>query len=257
MTNRELYSKCVKFGRQALKARRKFIGLLPEVARRGLWRKKGYGSIYVFAYKLAGLSMRQVEEALRLERRLQDKPALHQALISGEIGVSKLTRVASIATKENDAELVTRAKVLSKAAIETYIRDLKVLPGQTLELKEEICQPGPSLDEDVKKELNDLQRKGIDINQELREFFKQRKERLEAEKAKVKTNTKQISASVRRYIINEKGARCAKCGQKARQIHHVKHRSKGGTHDPGNLIPLCKEHHALEHIKERQRLWSG
>jgi hypothetical protein len=30
-------------------------------------------------------------------------------------------------------------------------------------------------------------------------------------------------------------------------VHHVRHWSKGGTHDPGNLLELCWFHHRLVH----------
>ncbi|MBD3270724.1 HNH endonuclease, partial [Candidatus Peregrinibacteria bacterium] len=46
------------------------------------------------------------------------------------------------------------------------------------------------------------------------------------------------------------------CSSYATQIHHIKPQALGGKHEPANLQPLCAEHHALEHLKERQKLWS-
>ncbi|MBD3327683.1 hypothetical protein GF340_00075 [Candidatus Peregrinibacteria bacterium] len=40
MSNQQLYEKCRFYGQATLEARRKFIGLLPEVARRRLWQEK-------------------------------------------------------------------------------------------------------------------------------------------------------------------------------------------------------------------------
>jgi uncharacterized protein YpbB len=54
MSDAKLYQLCQYYGAQALAARRKFVGLLPEVARRHLYLKKGFGSIREFAAKLAG-----------------------------------------------------------------------------------------------------------------------------------------------------------------------------------------------------------
>ena len=100
-TDQELYKLCCKYGAAALEARRKFAGLLPEILRRRLYEKKGFGSIYEFAAKLAGMSREQVQRVLQLERKFEDKPVLKELLVNGEESVNKLARVASIATPEN------------------------------------------------------------------------------------------------------------------------------------------------------------
>jgi len=46
--------------------------------------------------KLAGLTYDQVDTYIRLERKYEDKPALHRALVEGQISVNKLVRIASI-----------------------------------------------------------------------------------------------------------------------------------------------------------------
>ena len=46
----------------------------------------------------------------------------------------------------------------------------------------------------------------------------------------------------------DKGCRFPGCGERAfTDVHHIRHWSKGGTHDPGNLIELCWFHHRLVH----------
>jgi 5-methylcytosine-specific restriction protein A len=42
---------------------------------------------------------------------------------------------------------------------------------------------------------------------------------------------------------------CEQCGKRAVDIHHVKHRSQGGTDEPENLIALCRECHEKIHCK--------
>ncbi|MBI5753601.1 hypothetical protein HZA40_00465, partial [Candidatus Peregrinibacteria bacterium] len=69
LTDQNLYQLCKNYGQQALHWRQKFIGLLPEVNRRKLYEKKGFGSIFEFAKKLAGLSEEQVKLTLNLEKR--------------------------------------------------------------------------------------------------------------------------------------------------------------------------------------------
>ncbi len=265
MTDQELYKKCRHYGYLSLEYRRKFIGLLPEVARRELWLRKGYTSIYHFAAKLAGISAAQVDEVLRLEGRLQDKPELHIALITGEIGASKLARIASIATPSNASELAKAAKVLSKSTIETMIRDHKAqenklnsqsgpLPGHVSENKTILRQL--TLAKDVANQLIEMQSRGIDLNQELRDFLQLRRQKLQKAKRTLKP-TKTLTPKIRRLVTQEQGVNCAKCHKPAQQIHHKKPQALKGSHHPTNLQPLCAEHHALTHLSERLKYFSS
>ncbi|MBU0667766.1 hypothetical protein KJ951_01865 [Patescibacteria group bacterium] len=52
LTDAQLYGLCKEYGARALEARRRFTGLLPEVYKRRLYAKKGFGSIFEFAAKL-------------------------------------------------------------------------------------------------------------------------------------------------------------------------------------------------------------
>ncbi len=125
LSDKELFKLCREFGSNALKWRWKFAGLLPEVFKRRLYEKKGFGSIFVFAAKLAGMSQEQVMRVLNIEKKFEDKPALKNILINGEVSVNKLARVVSIATVENQQELANYVKVMSNRAIETFVRDEK------------------------------------------------------------------------------------------------------------------------------------
>lgn len=125
LSDQNLFRLCKTYGARALEWRRKFIGLLPEVNRRCLYEKKGFGSIFVFAYKLAGLSEDQVRLALNLERRFEGMPELRGLLVNGEVSVNKLTRVVSIANAENEKFLAGQVRILSNAAVETLVRDVK------------------------------------------------------------------------------------------------------------------------------------
>jgi len=137
LSDSELYLLCKKYGLQALEARRKFAGLLPEVNDRDQksralssgksWlEKRGYTCVYEFAARLAGMSREQVNLVLRLERKFAAMPMLRGALVNGEISANKLARVASLATPENEKELAETAKILSKKALEVLIKDLKI-----------------------------------------------------------------------------------------------------------------------------------
>ena len=130
LTDPELYALCKKWGAEALEARRKFVGLLPEVNVRRLYERRGYSSIYHFAAVLGGVGRRLVDDVLRLEKRFEAMPKLHAALVNGEIGLSKLSRVASIVNVENEAEICEKIMTLSRRAVEVM-----VIEAQSVERK--------------------------------------------------------------------------------------------------------------------------
>ncbi len=274
LTDEKLLELCAKFGRAALDTRGKFIGLLPEVNRRRLYEKHGCRSIFEFAAKLAGVSEEQVRVALRLERRFEDKPALHALLVEGRVSVNKLVRVASIATPENAMELAGKVRVLPRAALETLVRDehvwqrdfdkengypkplfeTKTVPVQTFQLSEEVVE-----------ELNQLQEQGQDVNAILLKLLKQRRQNIQEEKAQIAEDiqpaaSRYVPVRIRRVVQEEFGKKCsiATCQKLSMEIHHTQRFSLGRSHDPHFLAPLCSEHHQLAHAVDLkvQAHWS-
>jgi hypothetical protein len=256
ISDQQLYEQCREYGEKARMWRSKFLGLLPEVYRRRLYQKKGFGSIYEFAAKLAGVSKEQVQVVLNLDKRFEDKPVLKKMLVSGEMSVNKLARVVSIATPENDEVLAEKVKILSKSALETFVRDEKglqkgifedqSLPGQTLQLSPK-----------VRQKLLELQEKGIDINALLLEFLEKRdleialeKEQLSQEQANSNQKpSRAIPAKVKGLITKEHGTKCSIpiCQKPIKIIHHTQRYALSRNHDPYFLAPLCQEHHQIAH----------
>ncbi len=216
LSNKNLYKLCKKYGYMTLEARRKFMGLLPEVYKRRLYKEKGYSSIYEFAGKLAGLSNAQVDLTLRLEKRFLDKPILRRALVEGEVSINKLLRITSIATSENERELFEKTKNLSNRAVEVFIRDVKncskvhvhgISGNKSISKFDKANQKSMHvhgisedqksvhvyktteeklhLDSDVREKLLELQEKGIDINEFLREALEQREQEIAQKKKEI------------------------------------------------------------------------
>ncbi len=216
----ELYSICKKWGREALAARRRFAGLLPEVYRRemdsrGVLRKswlerRGYTCIYEFAARLAGMSRDQVNRVLQLDKRFSALPILHESLINGDVSVNKLARIASAATPENQQELLNKAENLSKTALEVYVKEYNLQTEVNLFEPDVLNKPslavptakagavpghifgdaetknhGLQLDTDVEIELKELQSKGIDVSEFLRKCLEQRRLEIAREKEKL------------------------------------------------------------------------
>lgn len=282
MTDQSLYENFLNFGRQALAARNKCIGLLPEIHRRKIHQQKGFNSIYEFAAKLAGLRRRQVNLALNLERRLVDKPELHQAFTSGQISLYKMIKIISIATSENQSVLLSVTKKLSTRALETLVRDEKTtkvedhnhthvsmqenifpIPGlisdsQAMAQKASNLQMQPpelQLDEEVQSELLELQRKGLDVNQLLKEFLHNRREKIATEKTMIAEEqqggkfSRYIPVKVRRILVTEHGNKCSipTCQKPSQHLHHTQRFSLAHSHNPHYIAPLCREHHQIAH----------
>jgi len=282
LSDKELYLICKKWGAAALSARRKFAGLLPEVYARETaecekgrsWlTKRGFSCVYEFAAKLAGLSRDQVDLVLHLEKKFKDKPVLREALVSGEISANKLARVVSIATVENQNDLLGKVVTLSNRALEVFVKDFRNQNG--LEKKKigdaslhVHFETDLNLDEDVQNELLEMKKKGIDVNQLLRKFLHERKEKLEQEKTVIVEKqlhkrddrdligmpaNRYVPVEVRKIVIKEFGNKCSApgCEKPAENLHHEKIFAIDQCHDPRFLKPLCKGHHELAHAVTR------
>ena len=257
----KLYELCKEYGARARLWRQKFIGLLPEVNRRRLYERKGFSSIFVFAFKLCGLSEKQVRLTLNLRERFEDKPMLKEMLENGEVSINKLARVVSIATVENEEELAEKIKVLPIRALETLVRDEKysqngdgsqkpLFGGKSLHVQ----TLNFDLSDDIKEKLNELHSKGIDINELLREMLKQRKEKIEEKKEEIAKNIQPaksgyISVKIKKILKEEHGEKCSipTCNKLAKVIHHTQRLSLSQNHDPRFLAPMCDDHHEIAH----------
>ena len=246
MTDQELYEKAVMYGRNTLLWRQRFMGLLPEVEKRRLYAAKGFGSIFEFAFKLAGLSEEQVRRVLSLEKKFTDLPMLKGLLEMGEVSVNKLARVASIATSQNEMELAEALKILPQKAVETLVRDETrghFVRAHKLELNEGVTE-----------KLLELQEKGLDLNELLLEFLNKREQDIAEEKAAIaaelpEIQSRHIPARTERVLRREHGTKCSiqTCKRPAQHLHHTQTFALSRRHDPHFLAPLCKEHHVIAH----------
>ncbi len=200
MTDPELYALCKKWGAEALEARHKFIGLLPEVNSRSLYERRGYSSIYHFAATLGGVSEQLVNEVLRLEKRFEEMPKLHTALVNGEIGLSKLARIASVVEVKNEGEICEKIRSLSRRAVDVLVKEMKVEiesptehnglfegknEAKTLAGQNHDFEILSALSPEVKAKLKELIDKEIDINEIFLNAMAEREKELARQKAEI------------------------------------------------------------------------
>jgi len=122
-SDRELYDYCRFTGINARIWSRRFVAAIPEVARRGLYKKHGFYSIYEFAAKVGGISHKNVNEALRIYEKFKEMPKMKELI--GEVGLSKLRVVACIVTVETEWYWAKRAVDMSRPALEVLVREIK------------------------------------------------------------------------------------------------------------------------------------
>ena len=106
-----LHQQFSEYGRNAREWTRKCSLLLPEINRRQIWRKKGCGSIYEYAGKLAGMSRSTVEEALRVLKKAEEFPALKEVV--AEKGFQRLRPIISVVTPETELFWAEKAKSIN------------------------------------------------------------------------------------------------------------------------------------------------
>jgi len=276
ITDENLFVLCREYGRNALLWRRKFIGLLPEVNRRRLYERKDFSSIYEFAAKLAGVSERQVDTALNLDRKLQKTPKLKRLFNDGTVGINKLERVVSIVTPENEEAISKMSMVLSQNALEVYAKDVKKAKSQKVAIEEAlpnslfdstVMRAQKKLDfilsDEVTDKLNFLHAQGKDISKLLGEFLNQKdqetdgKEQDLSERAREETHSPSrthYKKATRDFLDEKYGKKCAihGCTKPAEEIHHKIRFGLQANNDPAYLVPLCKEHHQIAHAIDLQ-----
>lgn len=126
LPDEELYKRCRECGMNARVWSRKFAALLPEVAKRGLHRRKGFTSLGEFAAKMAGMSEYAVDRILHLHAKIKDKPLLLNLFESGSVGWSKIEAVAYVTTIETDKLWAGKVEMLSLAALSEVVKNYRL-----------------------------------------------------------------------------------------------------------------------------------
>jgi len=151
----------------------------------------------------------------------------------------------------------------SQDGLQKSFFDSKVVPEQmcfdTKITKSNSGKNTLNLSQEVQEKLLELQKKGININELLKEFLQKREEEIAQKKEEIsqkilereeeKPVTRHIPASVKRILYSEHGTKCSmkNCQKPSERIHHTQRFSALQSHDPRYLAPLCKEHHEIAH----------
>ncbi|HBB02358.1 MAG: hypothetical protein US89_C0010G0020 [Candidatus Peregrinibacteria bacterium GW2011_GWF2_38_29] len=261
MTNvaQNLHEKFVFYGKNAKEWMRKCVLLLPEINRLRIWEKKGFGSIHEYAAKLAGMSRNSVDEALRILRKVEDKPELRWVI--DKKGINAIKPIVTIATQETADFWAEKAMEMSKNTLEVYVKEFKkahveeknnkseFLPRKEFYAVPQVQNISMELDPEIAKQLEKLKGQG-NWNELMQKLLEAYKSQNEAKKPIPQENAKRYtSAKIKKYVLTKTNNTCAfpNCTKKYKYLHHADRFALTHEHNPDTLIPLCKAHERLAH----------
>lgn len=252
MNINKLHQEFVEYGAIAREWQRKCALLLPEIVKYQVWRKKGFTCIYHYAAKLAGMSRLQVDDALRILRKIEDKPALME--VARLRGVNAVRPVATIATVETAGYWASQARKMNKNELETFVREVRHSEAETpseagtmnaaVNMEEIILKLRPTVALKLRQFM-----KG-DVNELMEKFMQLYEQDLNAQKPEVKQGgSRSIPAKIVRYIYKRCGGKCEfpNCNKAFADLHHIDRYKLVKKHDPDRIVALCKAHHDLAH----------
>lgn len=247
----DLHQKFQMYGKNAREWMRRCALLLPEIVRERVWEKKGFGSIYEYAGKLAGMSRSAVEEALWVIGRIENKPELLS--IVAERGVGAVRPVASIATVDTAAFWAEKVMEMSKHTLQAYVHEVKrddenLPPGrqiqqETMEIIMQLpCEMGEAL---MKLKGNN------DWSELISEFLDLRMNRLEQEKPEEQVaHSRHIPVAIEGYVLERARGVCEfrACKKQYEILHHIQRFALERVHDPSRIVALCRPHERMVHL---------
>ena len=247
-----LHQKFCEYGKVAKDWAGRCMLLLPEIERCGIWRKKGFGSIYEYAAKIAGLSHNQVKEGLRILKGTEDMPAL-RAVVEKK-GINAVRPVVAIATQETAEFWAEKAENMSVNELKTYVRDFRNQANGSEGRNVPSSQPekvtiSMELDPQTAQQLEQLKGQG-EWEEAVKEFLALRAEKFEREKPEpVSTESRHVPAEMERFVVGRDNHTCVYpgCCKSYDDLHHADGFARVKVHDPDRIFCLCKSHHALAH----------
>jgi hypothetical protein len=257
---KDLHARFTFYGKNTLKWKRKCTILLPEIAKYRIWEKHGFESIYEYAAKIAGMSHNNVNAALWVGKKVEDKPELKKLV--EEKGIEIIRPIANIATKETAAFWAEKAKEMSKNTLTAYAKEYKkselnspcagaknYYKNQNLFSEIKTQNISMELEPEIANQLQKLKGQG-NWNELMQKLLKAYQAQLEAKKPVPQESAKRyVPAKIEKYVLAKTNNTCAfpGCTKEYNYLHHTWRFALTKTHDPDTLIPLCKEHERMAH----------
>lgn len=129
LTDEELVSKLKRAVKWERRSSRTFLEVFIEFSRRGLQQKSPHATLFAYCTRELRLSEGDAYRRIRAMDAARQFPVILDYLESGELHISAVAVLSAHLNKENHAELLRRAKSLSKRELESLIAGLPTYSG--------------------------------------------------------------------------------------------------------------------------------
>ena len=117
MSFEEIHQSALLAALEFKQAEKKLLFALIEVEKNSVHLRMGFSSLFQYAVSSLGLSEAVAYNAIAVARKFREIPELPV----GEVGISKIRKIVSVLTSENQEEWISKAKTLSSRALEKEV----------------------------------------------------------------------------------------------------------------------------------------
>lgn len=256
--DQQVHEEFKKSGAVVKEAMRTCALMLPEIVRRGIWKKKGFSDVYQYARVFAGMGRHAVDEALRVLKRVQELPEIRKVI--EQKGICAVRPVVSIATPETDRFWAEKAVEMSKNTLEIYVREIKKqhavkneaenFPRNISKADSFHVEVSLHLSPELAEKLFKLKGSG-EWEVLLRELLEYREQVLKEKQPEQRVATsRHIPAEIERFVIERSRGMCEfpRCIRPYAILHHTQRFALDAVHDPKRLVALCIAHERMAHL---------
>ena len=259
--------------------------VLMQMRKDSLFAELGYSGIFSYCEQALGFSREQSYYFKAVAEKAEAVPELKEAVVQGELSISKARRIVSVLDSDNQAQWIEDAKQLSQKELEKKVADAKpekpkrerLRPiGQALrELKVPLDEGSAQSLEVLKELLSQKMGKPASLKEALAWAIETTREKYDPERRAQRASQRKVSLgntaplkpgrhpirkSTRHAVIRREGYRCCHRGPDGTRctetrwlsFHHRKEVCEGGLNTADNLELRCFAHHALQH---RDQAW--
>lgn len=239
-----LHQQFLKIAKEKRLITNKLLFLLPKIFKSGEYKKYAK-TIEGYAFRFAGIPESTTRKALNLYKYIENKPKF-QTLVK-QVGVHKVSAVATILKPENEDILIEKLKTLSLSAINQLAKETRGA-DKSYKISLNLTEGQYKLLNLVSKQLgpNETPEK---ILEKLCCLFLQQNETNQQPIEHNENHSRHIPSKIKKAVVSKYNSHCAYpgCLKKFDEIHHQVHFAKSKVHDLNKLVTLCKEHHEFMH----------
>ena len=224
------------------------LGILGSLALRfGIWRTAVFASWTHYCEERLGMGRSTIDQRVSLERRMQELPALREALRNGTLSYEQARQVSRVANGETLAGWVERAGKMTCIALQRAVDEA---------LESQMCDAEGT---PVRMHLR-VPARVAELLQEAFEAARRRAKRwltpaeclLEISLHFLKTwypLANRIVKGTHETILRDRGlCQAPGCSRHADHVHHTVYRSAGGPLVGWNEVSACLPHHVAIHL---------